>query len=275
MHRLTCRHIALLVGVMLLAQTGLAVSQESPTVRIVASDYAFRGPEGIPPGLTTIEIVNEGEDLHHVQLVKLAPGKTLADFSAELKAAPSKMPGWLRYAGGPNAVVPGARASATVNLEAGDYLLLCLIPTETGAPHFALGMVKSLHVSGPSTAVTKQPEPTSTIRLLDFGYGIVPPIQAGIQTIHVRNDGDLPHEVVVVQLSPDASVNDFGEFAMKRAGPPPGKPMGGMVGLDGGSQGFFTATFQPGKYGVICFFPDPETGAPHFRRGMVSEFTVE
>ncbi len=275
MPRYTSGPFLLLLCAVLTGYTESAAAQENPTVRIVADDYAFRGPERILPGLTTIEVVNEGRDLHHVQLVKLPPGKTLTDLTAELKKTPSKMPGWLHYSGGPNAVVPGERASATVPLEAGDYLLLCLIPTETGATHFALGMVKPLQVSGPSTNGTKSPEPSNTIRLLDFGFGIVPPITAGTHTILVKNDGDLPHEVLVVQLSPDASVNDFADFAMKRAGPPPGKPMGGMVGLDGGSQGTFSATFQPGKYGIICFFPDPETGAPHFRRGMISEFTVD
>ena len=256
------------------ALSGIAASKEIPTVTIVAADYEFRGPDRIPAGLTTIEIVNAGEDLHHVQLVQLAPGKSLADFNAEFKAT-SKLPPWVRFAGGPNAVVPGERAIATVNLDPADYLLLCLIPTETGAPHFILGMVKPLQVMGPAMKVPPMPTGGTTIRMLDFGFGIVPPITAGTHAIHVRNDGDLPHEVVVVQLTPDTSINDFGDFAAKRTGPPPGKPMGGMVGLDGGREGSFTATFQPGKYGIICFFPDPDSGAPHFRRGMLSEFTVE
>ena len=243
-------------------------------VTIVADEYEFRGPDRILPGRTTIEIVNEGQELHHIQLVKLAPGKTPADFAAELKAT-SKLPGWIRFAGGPNAVTPGAKARATMNLDPGDYLLLCLIPTHTGAPHFSLGMVKSLQVRGSGSREAIKTRSGPTITLFDYGFSMPQPIPTGVQTIQVTNRGKVPHEVLVVQLSPDKSVSDFGTFAEKPSGHAPGKPMGGMAGLDNGGQGTFTADFQPGKYGLICFFPDPETGLPHYRRGMLSEFIVK
>jgi uncharacterized cupredoxin-like copper-binding protein len=46
-----------------------------------------------------------------------------------------------------------------------------------------------------------------------------------------------------------------------------------MTGLQPGSEAAFTADLVPGKYGLICFFPD-ERGTPHFTRGMMTEFTV-
>ena len=34
-------------------------------VSFTAIDYGFNGPDSIPAGMTTISLVNEGEDLHH------------------------------------------------------------------------------------------------------------------------------------------------------------------------------------------------------------------
>jgi hypothetical protein len=48
-----------------------------------------------------------------------------------------------------------------------------------------------------------------------------------------------------------------------------------VVGLETGGHGFFTAQFEPGHYGLICFFPDPATGKPHFAQGMTADFIVE
>lgn len=259
----------------LLVHTWPAIAQDNHTVTIVATDYEFRGPDLITSGHTTIEMVNQGKELHHIQLVKLQEGKTLADFNSELKANPSKLPGWINFVGGPNAVVPGEKAVATVFLDNGNYLLLCLIPNSKGLPHLMLGMQKPISVRGVAAPEAKEPAATGAITLLDFTFGISRPIPAGTQTIRVVNQGNIPHEIVVVQLAPGTSITDFAKFAEKPSGPPPGKPIGGMVGLDHGGHGSFTAEFKPGRYGLICFFPDPATGAPHFVRGMLSEFTVE
>lgn len=33
--------------------------------------------------------------------------------------------------------------------------------------------------------------------------------------------------------------------------------------------------FQASQDGLLCFFPDPESGAPHVAKGMTLEFTVK
>jgi len=47
-----------------------------------------------------------------------------------------------------------------------------------------------------------------------------------------------------------------------------------VVGIERGGDAIFTAQFEPGRYGLICFFPDRTTGAPHFAKGMTLDFTV-
>lgn len=247
----------------------------APPVIFVANDYGFAGPDRIPAGVTTMQVVNKGQDLHHIQLLKLQQGKTAEDFRAAMAAAPSRMPAWVKLVGGPNAVIPGRESVATMNLTEGDYLLICLIPNKQGVPHLALGMHKPLSVTGVKATLVSEPKAGLTITTADFRFAQSEPITAGLHTIQVTNRGSMAHEVVVVKLSPGVSAKDFGAaFEPGASGPPPGFPIGGIVGLDSGEHGYFTTRFEPGNYGLICFFPDPVTGKPHFMHGMTADFIV-
>jgi extradiol dioxygenase family protein len=247
----------------------------SPVV-FVARDYGFTGPDRIPEGTTTFQVRNQGHDLHHVQLLKLLDGKTTTDLQAVANAEPGRLPTWVKFVGGPNAVLPGDQATATMDLSAGNYALMCLIPDQTGVPHAVLGMVKPLVVT--PTEIHKVVAPASDVRVTqwDFAFTLSHPIRAGSHTIEVTNAGTQRHEVVVVKLAPGATAKDFGA-ALERGGysPPPGVPVGGIVGLERGGHGFFTGKFEPGQYGLICFFVDKKTGAPHFTKGMTLDFVVK
>jgi hypothetical protein len=249
---------------------------DGPSVVFVANDYGFSGPDRIPAGVTTLQVVNKGQDIHHIQLLQLLQGRTAADFGAALKAEPGRLPRWVKFVGGPNAVLPGSEAAATMTLGEGEYLLICIIPNKEGVPHMALGMQKPLSVKGLKPTLVSEPKAALTITQADFRFALSRRVTAGSHTIQVMNHGTQPHEVVVIRLNPGASAKDFGAaFEPGASGPPPGKPIGGVVGLETGGHGFFTAQFEPGHYGLICFFPDPATGKPHFAQGMTADFTVE
>ena len=248
---------------------------DGSAVVFLAHDYGFAGPDRIPAGVTTMQVINKGQDPHHIQLVKLVQGKTADDFRAAITAESARMPHWIQFVGGPNAVLPGSESVATMNLAEGEYLLICLIPNKEGVPHMALGMQKPLSVKGGKPTLVSEPKADLTITLADFRLMLSQPITAGSHTIQVMNHGTMPHEVVVLKLDPGASAKDFGAaFEPGASGPPPGKPVGGVVGLETGAHAFFTAQFEPGRYGLICFFPDPISGAPHFTKGMALDFTV-
>jgi hypothetical protein len=246
------------------------------TVVFVAHDYGFRGPDRIPAGLTTVRIVNQGQDLHHIQFLKLLQGKSAPDFRAAVAADPSQLPRWVQYAGGPNAHPAGSLASAMVNLTEGDYVIICWIPDKHGVPHVALGMQKALSVRGGKPMKVSQPKSSVTIKQIDYQFVFSKRVEAGLQTIKVINQGTQPHELVVVKLEPGATVNDvIASFAPGASGPPPGELVNGITGIEKGERMFFTGEFEPGRYGLICFAPDTVTGRPHFLHGMTSEFTVE
>ena len=246
------------------------------TVVFVARDYGFSGPERIPGGLTTVRIVNEGRDLHHIQFLRLLEGKSAADFRAAIAADPSRLPSWVQYAGGPNAHLPGSQASATVNLTEGDYVLMCWIPDKNGVPHVALGMQKALFVRGGKPTKVSGAKAPITITQIDYQFILSKRIESGLHTIEVINHGSQPHELVVVKLAPGATVQDaIASFEPGASGPPQGELVGGITGIERGERVHFTGEFETGRYGLICFVPDAATGRPHFLHGMTTEFTVE
>ena len=116
----------------------------------------------------------------------------------------------------------------------------------------------------------------SVIRALDFRFNVQQPLRAGQQRVRFVNRGVQPHEAVLVQLNPGATLKDFVAFFEPNAsGPPPGRPVGGMAGLEQDQEGSFVVKLAPGHYGLICFFVDPGSGMPHFAKGMSTEFEVE
>lgn len=268
---------ALAVGLTVMpVQPASAENAGAGPVIFTAHDYGFKGPDRIPAGMTAVRVVNQGKEPHHVQLVRLAQGKTAEDFAAAMKEDPAHPPAWATFVGGPNAVLPGSQAEAIMRLDAGSYLLLCLIPNDKGVPHMALGMQKSVAVTPVKSALFAEPKADVTITQSDFSFAISQPITAGHHMVQVTNKGAQPHEVVVVKLAPGATAKDWAaSFEPGASGPHPGSPVGGIVGIEKGSRGYFTGDFEPGRYGLLCFFEDPQTGAPHFTKGMMLDFSVE
>lgn len=254
------------------------VDASRDTVTFTARDHTFDGPASMSTGYLTIRLVNQGHEPHHAQLIKLTQGKTAQDFIAAITAEPSATPEWARYAGGPNAVMGDETAEATLDVEAGDYVLICQVPDRQGIPHVAQGMVKPIRVMDDQRrrrSSTNDPA-DSVIRTLDFRFNVQQPLRAGRQRIRLVNRGVQPHEAVLVQLNPGATLQDFVAFFEPNAsGPPPGRPVGGMTGLEQDQEGSFLAKLTPGRYGLICFFLDPVSGMPHFAKGMATEFDVE
>lgn len=249
-----------------------------PVVSYDAFEYGFRGADRVDPGLVNLQVVNTGKEQHQMQLVRLEAGHSAAEFAAAAKANPRRLPNWSRLVGGPNGIVAGERTSTLQFLAPGDYVLICWMPAADGTPHFTLGMTKSITVT--AGAVKPEPEivPDITITLADFSYTPSKPITAGRHTVRVVNQGQQVHETLVVQLPSKGTAKAFGA-ALTPGKPisssPPGKPVGGVVGLAPGDSAVFQMDFKPGHYGLLCLFPDHDTGRPHFEKGMAMEFDVK
>ena len=238
---------------------------------VVARDFAFEIPDTVPAGVTTIRLSNEGADMHHFFLVKLAEGKTLDDLLAETRG--DVLPSWAVSLGGPNVAAPGGASAVMVDLEPGHYAAMCVIPASDGIPHVAKGMSTSFVVV-PSDIRTAAPPSDLVLTLADYDFRFSAPLTAGEHVIEVRTEAEQPHEVVMIQLAPGKTLDDMMGWVAKPVGPPPGKPIGGTVGLTPGKMNVWALTLEPGEYALVCFLPDHKDGKPHFMHGMMKQITV-
>jgi hypothetical protein len=222
-----------------------------------------------------MRLVNNGKELHHAQMIRIEDGKTMADIATALKN-PGPPPSWVKFVGGPNAVLPGKETHTTSVLTPGLYAYLCFIPSADKVIHASKGMVRPFEVtSAPTTAVADLPTSDATIKLVDYDFQISEPLKSGKQTILVENAGPQPHELALLKLAPGKTVADFAAWdAGGMKGPPPAEPIGGVVALDTGAKATFMAELSPGEYGLICFVPDTKDGKPHLAHGMIKTIRV-
>jgi len=216
-------------------------------VTVTATDYRFAMPDTIRAGLVTLQLVNHGKEMHHMQLVRLAEGKTAADLDAALKQG-GPPPPWATFVGGPNAAAPGRETASTSELAPGDYVALCVIPGADGVPHVMKGMARPFEVSGSAPAVASLPAAQDTVRLVDYAFELSRPLTAGRHTVLVENDGPQPHELVLLRLTPGKTVKDFGQWVDGGMnGPPPAMPLGGVAALAKGGQSEIDVNLEPGE----------------------------
>lgn len=253
--------------------TANAAPERAPhVVTVEATDFAFRLPDTIPAGRVTLRMANAGPDLHHVAVVKLEGGHSAAELLKVVEAH-QPFPAWARELGGPNAVVPGDTSEVTLELPAGQYAFICVIPASDGVPHIMKGMFKPVVVAGRATA-SAEPRHDAVMILDDYGFGLQGPLSAGRRTVKVENRAAQAHEVLFVHLAPGKTGHDVLAWLESHDGPPPGRPVGGTVGMATGVVNHVTADFPPGEYALICFLPDAKDGKPHFVHGMMRHLTI-
>lgn len=252
---------------------GTTLPTKPNTVTVHAKDFAFVGPTSIPAGWTTFRLVNDGQTLHHVTLVKIGEGRTFADLMHALQK-PGAPPAWVEFLGGPNAANPhGGETNATVDLAPGTYALLCFVDVPGGVPHFVRGMARKLTVA-PAAAGGSAPAADEVVTLSDYKFAFSRPLTAGTHTFQVRNTAAQPHELELIQLAPGKTAGEMLSWIEKPNGPPPGSSVGGMSPIAPGVDGYFTATLAPGNYLLVCFLPDAKDGKPHLMHGMSETMTV-
>ena len=119
---------------------------ESAAVNAV--DYAFEGvPESLPAGTVAVEFTNSSEAEEHEMVVfkKNDPELTIEEL---LEMPEEEAQSKITFAGAAFAG-PGDEAATLLELEPGEYTMVCFIPVggaEEGPPHFTEGMVAEFSV---------------------------------------------------------------------------------------------------------------------------------
>ena len=125
-------------------ETGTTAPEPLPVATVELSDFAIAIPERFTGGV--VEVVNEGSVNHELILMRFHDGKSLADLAAWSQGGmPADRP--FDYVGGTGTIAPKTRAWATLTLDSGDYVALCVVRGPTDQPHVDLGMITPFSVS--------------------------------------------------------------------------------------------------------------------------------
>lgn len=250
-------------------------------VEITAIDYAFRAPDSIRSGWTTLRFRNEGSEPHFVFLSRLPEGKTAADYETDLSAQFNRvwyalrdsgvsqdealamliesLPGWfpeVQFVGGTGIIAADMATQTMVNLEPGNYVLECYMKTAEGEIHYMEGMLRPLTVTETNSGASP-PEANVRITLSNFQMDIEGEVTSGRKTFEVyiteNPEEGFGHNVHVARLEPGTDVQEvvrwmnFFELDGLRD-PAPLTFIGGVQLMPAGNTSYFTADFEPGRY---------------------------
>ncbi|HEX8726078.1 MAG TPA: hypothetical protein VF737_11885 [Gemmatimonadaceae bacterium] len=123
---------------------GTASNAPAPAadIDLTLVDYGFQFSKPLTAGHHVFSVTNHGPQPHEVELVKLAPGKTVQDFLAWLQKPDGPPPA--APIGGVAFESPGRTTSFSADLTAGTYVSICFVPdAKDGKPHFMHGMMNT------------------------------------------------------------------------------------------------------------------------------------
>lgn len=100
------------------------------------------------PAEGTVTVVNEAdEQIHEAGFIRLEEGATQADVEALLAGEAAEGPPPFAAVGGMQAVMPGASQALDLDLEPGEYVLVCAIPDPAdGVSHVEKGMIRTITI---------------------------------------------------------------------------------------------------------------------------------
>jgi hypothetical protein len=111
------------------------------------------------------------------------------------------------------------------------------------------------------------------VEAVEFQFNLDGEFSADTTGFVLANAGEQPHEASLSRIPEDLDI----EAALQSEEEPEGvEEVGGTFAEPGEEAGFgFEEPLEPGRYVLLCFVPDEETGQPHALLGMVAEFTIE
>jgi len=257
------------------ASAGAAANE----VTVTATDYALDAPDTMPAGWTTVRLVNDGEQPHAAVLLRLEAGRTVREYIeayGEAVRTRGPRPAWATAHGGAMAI-PHGEASAIVHMEAGDYAWVCFVPAPDGSAHMVQHGEAHEFVVRPYTGdapAPSAPEPTATLRMLDYAFELDTTPRAGRQTIRVENAGLEQHHVLFFELMPERTMAEFNAWLQTgMQGEAPASLVAAMAGLSAGAEAYLEVDLTPGEYVLVCLVAGRDE-VPHTAKGMIRRVRV-
>ncbi|GGH43206.1 hypothetical protein IA57_11140 [Mangrovimonas yunxiaonensis] len=280
-----------------------AIKAPSNVIDILTTSMEFQMADTITSGWNTFKYENRSNEAHFFLLGKYPEGKTEEHTKTEIApvfgagmdlinagkaeegfAEFAKLPAWygdIVFSGGSGLIAARHTAITTIKLDPGYYVMECYVKMPNGKFHSLMGMAKALIVTAKDSGHTP-PEPTINITLSgEEGISYDQDITKGEHVFSVFVKDQKPHEnfiwhdINLVKLDDTANLEAL-EAWMDWSNPkglvtpvPEGITfLGGVNDMSAGSQGFFTATLEPGRYAFISEVPNT------ISKGLLKEFRV-
>ncbi|WP_018350825.1 hypothetical protein [Longispora albida] len=256
----------------------------------VTGDAAgFTAPDAVPAGISTFRVSTTNQRGIRFGIVRLNDGVDLGAFLGHLKlsisghgpeaqAAAEAVSREAVMTGGA-ITMPGRTASVSAWLNPGTYHLVDYVSFERGSA----GPVVRALTAGPVTRLALPPVPRGAIVVRDSAAGsrFSAPAQvpAG-SALLVANQSSRLNEAVLMRLRPEAQAADIPAFfeavssgQWPSVSPFDGLPMG-VPPLSPGQVVVSVPGLAAGRYAVVTWFTDPQTGRMYAAQGSYALITV-
>jgi len=236
------------------------VPRRAPSTQVVRLlDNGFLAPSTVRGPAVDLEVVNDGTEVHEMEISQVKPGTTTRQVVEALHRH-EEPPFMVADTGGVTALGPGERLRYRRHLPPGSYVLYCSLPTADGSDHLSKGMVRLFTVSDSQPGPA--PVPDLTVTMGDRAI-TTPAITAGTRSVALVNRGTTEHEIWITGVPSTQDQRRLGEvdawFEHGQVGPPPlgAHFPGGHQSISPGSSVTLTMTF---RHGYTYHFVD-NTGA--------------
>jgi uncharacterized cupredoxin-like copper-binding protein len=239
-------------------------------LRITADEFTFHMPDSIPAGLVHITMRNAGHDLHEAVLERFTNSLGTAAAFADSVRADVTFPSNAEDIGGAALTLPGDSSGVWLQLAPGHYAVVCW-----KGDHLERGMVHDLYVVASHGMSVAAPRATHQLTLVDYAFTLDSPLTTGRTVLHIRNAGTEPHEGDIYRVTPTAGFQEYVAWLESgEHGLPPMAPVAGFGDLFPGKEAWIELDLAPGRYFILCGVPARADKRPHYKRGMLTEFSI-
>jgi hypothetical protein len=288
------RALALVATAVAVAATTTVVGVTPPagaasdnTLRVVAGEYVYQLKGSPKPGWVTIDFQNKGVEMHMMALAALKQGTTVAQIKQALSSEDDSAFGAIvdssignegQIDGLPTLISPKQATTATVQLPAGHYGILCFVPAPDGTPHALHGMIKTFDVKGAKSSA-KPASTQATVDLTDTAINFPVDNPGRNLSLKITNSGKAPHSFALVKVNSGATLDSVKQYydaffsGQAPAGDPPGEIVGGVDTISPGGTGYLQQTLTRGHYGYVSTEGD-DPSSDDYTQGLKGEFDV-
>ena len=235
---------------------------------------SFSLPKSVDGGLVELQLTNEGKAPHGVQFVRYTGDHTAEEVLEEISGESEETPEWIRGEGGIGSVLGGESGAATLNLEAGNFII-------TDAANFGEGKPATAELEVTEGSSGDLPDTSGTVVAEETGEDEwawdVSGLRAGKNQITFESQGDEAIRLIVA-MPLTGKVPPLSQIKKDLAaenGPPPSyldfESAQSTAVLDRGkSQTTPFELKEPGTYLLFCPLTDRDGGKSHDQEGLLS-----